>query len=914
MRGRESEWRIVERLLCAVSGGTGGTLLIEGEPGTGRSLLLAEAAAQAARRGVLPVTGGAEEVGQFIPLAPLFMALGEPPCAVWPETSDPRLWLLEQLRTALEKRAATRPVVVVLDDLQWADTATLAALRTLQWEVAPAPVAWILARATGGCGDEAERLFDVLARHGARRVPLGPLRGDAVAEVAADVLGAVPQPDLLALAEGAGGNAFLLSELLAGLREEDAVDIRGGRAGLRRAEPPRRVRDAVRHRLAGLRQETRHLVEASAVLGRSFGAEDAAELLGTSPAALLPAFEEAVGAGILTAGEDELEFRQELVWRTVVAAIPSPVRHALHHQIGKILLDRGGSPVRAAGHLMEGSRPGDPRTLNGLDQAVTEALATSPNAAAELAEQAVRLSDLADPGRLARVVTAIHAMTEAGRLAAAGDLARSALTRPVPGAAAAELRRALSGVLLLRGQVDEAAAEAETALAEPGLPGGARSRAVPASLRALAELPDLGRAGRRAEEVLAGAEHGEAVRALALVVLARVRWNSGRLAEGVGLAREAVRLAAGGSVAVRRAHPRLVLAPMLVAAGLLDEAARVAREAGEEVEALDHGVRAPCPLLVRARVALACGDSKEAVTLARAGLERAESLGALLFVPRAAVVLGTVALRRGDLRTASSYAGGSLMSVKVVEAGEGGPAALASARPVFDALRDGPGVLAADPSDAAWLVRLALSCGDRGAAEVVVRAAGRLASSGFPAVRAAASHARGVLEGDAAVLARAAEVAPDPWVRASAVEDLGVVLSRDDRGGAVRAFDRALGLFDATGATRDAARIRRRLRRLGVRHRHWTTAERPVTGWESLTDTERMVSSLVTQGWTNRQVAEQMFISPHTVAFHLRQIFRKLAISSRVELTRLALEAGHRTAAPDSPYRIPPYRRRKEGA
>jgi DNA-binding CsgD family transcriptional regulator len=82
-----------------------------------------------------------------------------------------------------------------------------------------------------------------------------------------------------------------------------------------------------------------------------------------------------------------------------------------------------------------------------------------------------------------------------------------------------------------------------------------------------------------------------------------------------------------------------------------------------------------------------------------------------------------------------------------------------------------------------------------------------------------------------------------------------------------------------------------------VRRRHWTYSDRPVSGWASLTETERRASELVAQGLTNRKVADQMFVSVHTVAFHvhtvafhLRQVFRKLDIGSRVELTRLAVE------------------------
>jgi DNA-binding CsgD family transcriptional regulator len=104
------------------------------------------------------------------------------------------------------------------------------------------------------------------------------------------------------------------------------------------------------------------------------------------------------------------------------------------------------------------------------------------------------------------------------------------------------------------------------------------------------------------------------------------------------------------------------------------------------------------------------------------------------------------------------------------------------------------------------------------------------------------------------------------------------------------ALEQALGMYERTGAERDAARVRSRLRDLGVRHRHWTHAERPDTGWPSLTDTERHVACIVAEGLTNAQVADRLFVSPHTVDFHLRKIFRKLCIRSRIELARLVLE------------------------
>ncbi|MBB4698805.1 helix-turn-helix transcriptional regulator [Sphaerisporangium siamense] len=959
MRGREPEWHIVTRLLREARNGGGGTLLVEGEPGTGKSLLLSEAAAHASRQGLVPVTGEAERLGEFVPLAPLLKALDEQPAREFLEDDDapaewrdPRLHLLERLRTRLEMRASTRPVLVALDDLQWADRDTLAALRTLHWELAGAPVVWLLARGTGACRpgpggahDEARRLFDVLERHGAARVVLGPLTGADVAAVAEDLLGAAPGPDVLALAAQAGGNPFLLTELLAGLLEEGAVEIAGGRARLLSAEPPGRVHAVVRGMLDGLDCDTRRLVETAAVLGRSFTAEDAAELMGTTPATLLPAFEEALEEGVLTTAGETLEFRHELVWRAVVAGLPASLRTALHHQIGEILLDRGGSAVRAASHLVEGTRPGDVRTLGGLDRAVREVLGSSPGAAADLAVQAVRLSDPADPSRTARVVTAIQATAEAGRLDEAERLARAALAGPVSGEAAAAVRCGLACALFMDGRAGQAVAEARAALREPGLPAHLRDRATLALLCGLAGEPGAREAETEAEAILTAAErHGDTLVVGALTALATIRWESGHLADGLHLAREAVRHATtpdtgerdprqggraaadgtgrdpradgpggGSSFGERLACPRLTLASMLADARRLDEARTLLAEAGEEAGS-DAWAG---PAAVRARVELIAGHLDEAAARARAALDLSRGRGA--FGALASSVIAAVSLRRGDLRAAAAHtapeqghapatpgetapARCALIAGQVAEARDGPAAAVRLVAHLYADAGQARRALVADPDAASWLARTALAAGDRPRAEAAVTVAEELAAGnpGFPAVGAAARHARGLLDGDPDALAAAGEEGADPWARASAAEDLGEALAaRGDRQAAVRGLDRALSCYEGSGSVRDAARVRRRLRRMGVRHRHWATSDRPVSGWGSLTDTERAVARLVTQGWTNRQVADQMFISAHTVAFHLRQIFRKLGIGSRVELTRLALEHA-RTGSEDT--------------
>ena len=165
-------------------------------------------------------------------------------------------------------------------------------------------------------------------------------------------------------------------------------------------------------------------------------------------------------------------------------------------------------------------------------------------------------------------------------------------------------------------------------------------------------------------------------------------------------------------------------------------------------------------------------------------------------------------------------------------------------------------------------------------------------------IRASAEHAEGLLTSDVSLLQHASTELPDPWARACAVEDQGALLAAAGRDReAIRSLEEALREYDRLRARRGVARTRRRLRQLGVRRRHWASEQRPAAGWASLTDTEQATARLVAEGLTNQRIADQMFISTHTVAFHLRQVFRKLDIRSRVDLARIALEHARPEAA-----------------
>jgi DNA-binding CsgD family transcriptional regulator len=187
--------------------------------------------------------------------------------------------------------------------------------------------------------------------------------------------------------------------------------------------------------------------------------------------------------------------------------------------------------------------------------------------------------------------------------------------------------------------------------------------------------------------------------------------------------------------------------------------------------------------------------------------------------------------------------------------------------------------------------RVAAAAGDAGLRARVLQSIEALERERppVPLLAGVARYARGILERDADALLDAADALGTwrPLLYAGAAEDAAGELTRAGRDAeAIESLNTAFDTFVECEAIADARRVGRALRRLGV-ERRIVTHPRAKTGWDSLTDSELTVLNLIAEGATNRTVAQQLHLSPHTVKTHVRNAFAKLGITSRAQLAQL---------------------------
>jgi DNA-binding CsgD family transcriptional regulator/tetratricopeptide (TPR) repeat protein len=919
LRGRNEILTSVGSHLDRLLSGAGTVLVIEGRAGMGKSRLLDEIAAISTRLSMRVGRGAADPGASIVPLAPLLEALssGDNPILAADSlrsahgSPEPSYWFLQDLEASLEQAALAGPMLICLDDLQWADSATAAALRALPVRLTTVPVGWVLATRPGPTPIEVRNAIDRLTRSGAEKIDLGPLDKTAVAQVAADVLAAEPGILLLDMAEWTGGSPFLLCELLHGLNEEALVEVRDGRAEVVEVRVPDRVCASMQQRLERTSESARQVAVVAASLGRRFSLDGVAAMLGVLPASLLQPVEDLLRDSILIERNNALAFFHDLTYEGVRSSVPVPVRRSLDRQAATVLLERGALPVEVALQLAASAEPGDDIAITTLLRAAEVLSATDPSGAADLSRQALALAPANHPVRGPLVAGAAVWLHAAGRTDEAMAFADTALRQVLRPTEEAEVRLSIASMFSVSPEIR--ADSCRAALALQGLPAALRNRHLALLVHNLSVGGRVPESRELVEQARGSIDDSGDVRTRFMLELAEsgIFYAEGRFASALSLVEKAVisgELA--GDDLTRLMLARQWRCDILMMNDRLDQCLDLSAEniglAQKHLQAWALRVFETG----RARTLLQLGRLADAYMILKEQVTEDSAPKITNILDAAAVTaLAHIAIHTGD--EGSRRVVGQIAQVMLGEHARSvcchGVWILA-----LDALAKGNfhgahswlcqlgeserfsilPLYPADMTDEPRLVHLALAVEDLDLAVCVNHRSEERAAFNpeVPSLAAAAAHTRGLLCRERADLASAADlftVAHRPLAAAAAFEDLGVQAIEDgDTAGAIAAFNRSLSLFADVSATWDAARLRGRLRSLGVRRR-LVPSPRQTHGWASLTDSEVAVARLVAQGLSNRDVSSRLFISYHTVSGHLRNVFTKLGINSRVELVRI---------------------------
>ncbi|MEV8562422.1 AAA family ATPase [Streptomyces sp. NPDC051917] len=896
LRGREAELEELEALIASVAcTGSGALALIQGEPGIGKTTLLAEAVTRARAAGFSVGLGKADELHRIVPLSSLATCVlhGDQPLlsgdvfADLARNQDQRIWLVERLAEAIEARAGGVPVLIALDDVQWADPLSRFALKQLRVRLRTSPVLWMLA----GRPDPAVPAEKILAAAAdglpTVTVPLGPLSSAAIRQLADDTLGEAVDERIRDLLDGAGGNPFLAVEMLAGPGTADASsDL-----------VPSTLVVGVRGKLRSLQPSTLRFLQMGAVLGCRFAFCDAAALCGQAPATLIPALEEAMRAAILEDDGDQLVFRHDLLRQAVYVDITPSARKALHREAADHLVSVGRRPIDAVPHILRGALPGDEEAVALLRRAAEDVLPVTPDLAADLMTRALELVPSAGPLRFDVGEQAILCLTRSGRSREALSTGDRLLACRPPLEVVSRLQAALGGTLWNMDLAEELRRRTESALTIEGAAPEAGARL--AALRALALS--------RGDDLVAAREAGEtALRAATAIgdreahILALS--GLGEIAQNTGENAVALEHFAALSTIDSAFLPEEIVAHLHV--DDFASSGRLLLQAGDNAGA----TRQAMMLWAQGQHDLGLGRLDDA----DADFTTMERLEDDVQVPvqqvNGRVIRSRIALLRGDREAAREH----LTAAQERLAVKPNPSNTAAVRflEAVHAEADGNIGLAVDKIRQVqqeglfmrwrllrnWVnsaIRMALRGADHELAEDLAVQAGAHAerNPAVPTATGIAAQALGLVKNDLALLDDSVvllKASPRPLVRAAAYADLGqALLAAGRRPQAVAALAQAHALYAESGAQAAAARLQRDLDGAGARRR--TAASHPVLGWGALTASEKKVARLIAEGHTNRSAADLLVVSPHTVNTHLTSVFRKLAVNSRVQLANLIM-------------------------
>ena len=925
--GRHSEMALLTGLMKEVARGRGGSVLIEGEAGIGKSALVRAAVVEAPRAGCQVFWGAGDELGQALPLLPFLDGLRVREPATNPRRNtivrlllgevsadrgtDVPAVLAEQLLALVAEECAVRPTILVIDDLQWADPASVTLWGRLAGSARRVPLLLV------GMMRPVPQREDVLALRrvagDAVRLQLTGLTGAAVAELVAALAGGTPDGNLLRLADGAAGNPLYVTELVAALARGSSLTItEAGAVELANGSVPGSLSAAIADRLGFAAGPVRQVLQAAALLGVDFAVPDLAIVLDRSVADLIPAVDEARAAGVLAESGAGLGFRHPMIRAALYDEMPVSVRSAWHRDAGRALAEAGAPADRVARQMLRAvggggstAEPVDEWMLDWLARSADLLVGQAPGVAAELLSRAVASSPAASARHGWLASRLADALYRTGDAAAAEQVANRALEHAAEPDLLVDLHWTLAQCRMVAGEAAESLATLDRALASPGISARHRARLLALAARTLLYFGEVEKAGPVADSALAAASAtgdnwamGWALHVLTLVtalqghvidalplfdralavtqsdpaltdlrLLVQINkavtlGNLDRLDEALVLAEQARHLADQVGTAMRMAQAHSAMGQFLFETGRWDDALAEVEVVQEELKAPDV---ACCDLGIAAVISLHRGETGTARRHLAAAVPHAARIGHRLVVP---LTLARSLDREQD---------GAL------------PEALAALTDAFDGNEE-----VGEIEDLlAEAVRLATETGNPATAQTLAGHADALASdSDIPHRQGNALYCRGLLDRDAPRLLAAAERYGDagrPLLLAKALEAAaGRFVVADDRDQARAAFTRAVEVYTALGAAADVARLQATFRAHGIRRGPHAKHRRAQSGWDSLTATEIKIAAFVEEGLSNPEIAARLLLSRRTVATHVSHILKKLDVHSRIDIAREA--------------------------
>jgi DNA-binding CsgD family transcriptional regulator len=893
----------------------GGRLIyVEGEAGIGKSRLL-DAALGALPAGVLVLRARGFELEREQPFGTILDLLGSSP-QVEPgdrqqvidaidsasgSVTTLRFRVVEAVVALVEQLAAHGRVTLVVDDLQWVDESSILVLEQVARRLADRRVTSVLASRPSQRAELLVLIRGELTRAGVLHLRLGPLDDALVAQLATELLGATPGERLRSVLGGAAGNPFYVTELVAALLADGAVEV-GDVAEVADVAAAASADVAIVSQLASLGARALDVLRMAAVLGSRFNLDDLSLVLDRPASELAGPIAELSTAGFVEPTGSSLAFRHDLVREAVYRDHPEPVLRAVHRQVAAKLRDARRPLAYVAPHLLAGASHGDRDAIDWLIKGADEAIARSPVIAAEMLAGAIALCPAEEPTRDELQVRLVEALTWSGRNAEAVELLDEIEARPHDPALAARLDLAAARALHLSAREREAVDRYERLAESPQLTVQERARVCADAASAAVMYGDLDGSERFAREAIDRASAIGDDPALCGGLSAR-SWIAnvrGRTREAVALGDRAVELARGSADReTARRSPQGYQAVVLMDADRLEDGRQMFDEARRVAEFTGDRYLAPTYSFGQMLAEFHAGRLDDAMVSLEVAQAQAEELGVRSLIVWSNAVAARIAIRRGDLETASS-----LLDEADDEVQREGPRLGADwllwcrglLHEASGAHTEGRDMLAV-----AWelaeaiglishcrligpdLVRMLMHLGEVDRAAAVADQLGASAEEGGThSARAVALRCQGLVERRSdPLLAAVAELRATPRALdlADTLFDASIhcepQLARDLLG-------EALVLYERAGARRDEQAVNERLGSLGEAPRR--RARREGFGWDALTPTEVEVARLAAQGLSNPEIARQRFVSPRTIETHLSNAYTKLGVTSRAAL------------------------------